>query len=44
MDQLPVHKTAAAKTFCEENDISVIFNVSYSPELNPIETTFSSVK
>ena len=44
LDQLPVHKTTAVKDFCEENDIMLIFNVSYSPELNPIETTFSTVK
>ena len=44
MDQLTVHKAKEVKTLYEELNITVIFNVSYSPELNPIETCFSSVK
>ena len=44
MDQLSVHRVSAVKELCEQLKITVIFNVSYSPELNPIETCFSSVK
>ena len=43
-DQLSVHKEKTVKTFYKSLDITPIFNVSYSPELNPIEACFSQVK
>jgi transposase len=44
MDQLSVHRTVIVKNLCAELDITILFNVSYSPELNPIESVFSQVK
>ena len=44
LDQLSVHKTIAVRDLCEELEIMIIFNPSYSPELNPIESTFSHSK
>ena len=44
MDQLKVHKEKNVVKHYPELDIMPIFNVSYSPEFNPIESCFSQVK
>ena len=44
MDQLSVHREKNVKPFYQQLDIMPIFNVSYSPEYNPIESCFSQVK
>ena len=44
MDQLSVHKERTVRQTYQELDIMPIFNVSYSPEFNPIESCFSQVK
>ena len=44
MDQLSVHKATALREWWPRLDIEYIFNVSYSPEFNPIEAVFSKVK
>ena len=44
MDQLAVHKAADVRELYAELNITQIFNVGYSPELNPIESVFSRVK
>ena len=44
MDQLTVHKMNSVRAEYARYHITPIFNVSYSPELNPIETVFSFVK
>ena len=44
MDQLAVHKAKVLKPLYDELNIKPIFNVSYSPEFNPIEAVFSKVK
>ena len=44
MDQLSVHKSTKLTEWWPRLNIEVIFNVSYSPEFNPIEAVFSKVK
>ena len=44
MDRLPVHKSKDVKEWLEKLNIEPVFNVSYSPEFNPIEAVFSKVK
>ena len=44
MDQLSVHKEKTVRPYYGSLDILPIFNVSYSPEFNPIESCFSQVK
>ena len=44
MDQLAVHKSKDVKPWYSDCDITPVFNVGYSPELNPIEAVFSKVK
>ena len=44
MDNLTVHKTRVVVEFMDENEISYIYNVPYSPDYNPIESVFSKVK
>ena len=44
MDQLQVHKAKEIRDEWAKLDIERIYNVSYSPELNPIEAGFSRVK
>jgi len=44
MDQLPVHKSLTVKPEFSRLNIRPIYNVGYSPELNPIEAVFSKVK
>ena len=43
-DQLQVHKDGDLENYCEDHGIMRVFNVSYSPEFNAIETVFSRVK
>ena len=44
MDQLSVHREKTVRPQYAQLDIMPIFNVSYSPEFNPIESCFSQVK
>ena len=44
MDQLSVHNAVALREWWPRLDIERIFNVSYSPEFNPIEAIFSKIK
>ena len=44
MDRLAVHKSKEVKELWNKFNIKPIFNVSYSPEFNPIEAVFSKVK
>ena len=44
MDQLQIHKSKDTLKLYDELNIWPIFNVSYMPELNPIESCFSHVK
>ena len=44
MDNLNVHKTPTAMKLYDELDILPIFNITYMPDLNPIEAVFSQVK
>ena len=32
------------RNLCKELDINIVFNIRYSPDLNPIEAAFSQVK
>ena len=41
MDQLKVHKAVDARPYFTSLNILPIWNVSYSPEFNPIEAVFS---
>jgi len=44
MDNLTVHRERTVKLLYSDLDIMPIWNVSYSPEFNPIESVFSQVK
>ena len=44
MDQLGTHTSNDSKKNMRELGFRWIYNVSYSPEWNPIELTFSKVK
>ena len=44
MDQLSVHKSKDVRPSYERLDVTPIFNVSYSPQFNAIESAFSKVK
>lgn len=44
MDNLMVHKSREVKEWYSKLNIKPIYNVSYSPEFNPIEAVFSKVK
>ena len=39
-----MHKDKTVRPYYAELDIMPVFNVSYSPEFNPIESCFSQVK
>ena len=43
-DSLAVHKHSDVKAACEELGIMQIWNITYSPETNPIEYVFSQFK
>ena len=44
LDNLPVHKSTAAKEILEEVGAWFLFLPKYSPDLNPIEMAFSKLK
>ena len=44
MDNLTSHKTKLVKEFFIKNEIKVIFNASHSPDFNPIEMVFNTLK
>ena len=44
MDNLSVHHSRKTKEALAELEIPYVFNVAYSPELNPIELVFSQIK
>ena len=44
MDQLSVHKSKEVRPSYSRLDVTPIFNVSYSPQFNAIESVFSKVK
>ena len=44
MDQLRVHKSRDVQPVYDRLNITPVYNVGYSPELNPIEAVFSKVK
>ncbi len=43
-DNCTVHHSKAVKSYSEEHDIQIIFNLPYSPQYNPIEIVWSLVK
>ena len=43
-DQLNVHRSKDVKPWYDKLNIKPVFNISYSPEFNPIEAVFSKVK
>ena len=44
MDNLTTHTSKKTKKTMQDLHIKALFNLSYSPDLNPIESTFSKVK
>jgi|TARA_B100000524_G_scaffold332993_1_gene220544 transposase len=44
MDNLSVHKTPDSIKKMQQLHYRWVFNVAYSPDYNPIETTFAKVK
>ena len=44
MDRLAVHKQKDVSEWLAKLNITPLWNVSYSPEFNPIEAVFSKVK
>ena len=44
MDNLSCHRSKKSQTEMTKLGFKWIYNVSYSPEYNPIELTFSKVK
>lgn len=44
MDNARIHKTKKVKQVLDENGMNAIFNVPYSPQFNPIELTFNTIK
>ena len=44
MDNLNVHKSKEVQLLYKQLNITPLWNVSYSPEYNPIEAVFSKVK
>jgi transposase len=44
LDNLSVHKSAAARHAIEQAGCQLVFLPSYSPDLNPIEQAFAKVK
>ena len=41
MDQAQIHRAKEVKPYFEKLNIRRVFNIGYSPELNPIESCFS---
>jgi hypothetical protein len=44
MDNLTTHTSKKTRKTMQDLHIKALFNLSYSPDLNPIESTFSKVK
>jgi len=44
MDNLKVHKTEGVRSLYKSLNIKPLFNIPYSPALNPVEACFSIVK
>ena len=44
MDQAMIHRAKEVKPYFEQLNIRKVFNIGYSPELNPIENCFSQAK
>jgi transposase len=44
IDNTSIHKVAGIREFVEERGMHLMFLPSYSPDLNPIELAFSSIK
>ena len=44
VDQLSVHRTHQSRETAAGLGIRIIYNVAYSPDYNPIETSFSKIK
>jgi transposase len=44
LDNCTVHHSKLVSSFVKENDITLIFNVPYSPQYNPIEHYWGLVK
>jgi len=44
IDNASWHKTKAVETFCDNNNIILLFLPPYSPEYNPIERVWSFLK
>ena len=44
MDNLKVHKTEGVRRLYKSLNIGPLFNIPYSPSLNPVEACFSIVK
>jgi transposase len=44
MDNLPAHKPARVRELIEQRGCELYYLPSYSPDLNPIEETFSKIK
>ena len=43
MDNLKVHKTEGVRSLYKSLNIKPLFNIPYSPALNPVEACFSIV-
>ena len=44
MDNASIHKTREVRKACEDKRYKILFTPSYSPEYNPIEMVFGSIK
>ena len=44
MDQLAVHRSTSVRKLLDEMGIPYVYNVSYSPQYQPIELVFSEFK
>jgi transposase len=44
MDNVAFHKHEAVMKTCMAFEVNVLFNVEYSPMLNPIERVFNTIK
>jgi len=44
MDNARIHHSKIFKTYVIDNNLNVIYNIPYAPELNPIEIIFSQLK
>ena len=44
VDNAKIHHAKIVREFCEENDITLVFLPTYSPDLNPIEQVWRMIK